>query len=69
MIMKFSKLIHSIFSNRFTLVPCGRKPCHCLFNNLTKENIEYQQCYKSWDNYNKKRIKKCKDDICFFNRY
>ena len=34
-----------------------------------KDDKDYIECYRTWDNYNKKRIKECKDDICFFNRY
>ena len=69
MLIQFSKLINSIFSNKFTLVPCGRNPCYCLVQRLQKDDKDYIECYKTWDNYNRKREKNCKDDMCFFSRY
>ena len=39
----------------YSIIPCGRKPCHCFFmKNITLKDKYYLECYQSWKQHSEK---------------
>ncbi len=39
----------------YSIIPCGRKPCHCFFmKNITLKDKYYLECYQSWKKHSEK---------------
>ena len=39
----------------YSIIPCGRKPCHCFFmKNITLKDKYYLECYRTWEKHIKR---------------